>query len=279
MGVGKALGIAALLAFAPGCFWFTTKSEGKQLRADLDGMEGRMSKTEQALEDKLVKLDAAIDKATKLLARNSADLGTEVDKLVKSQSEFNGQVEDMKREIAALRQQVLNLEAERSTYLKKIDEYEARISALEKGKPLAGGGGAPAADKDALYKRAQASMDAGQINDARRDYRDFLKQFPTDPRADDAQLALGDLFMKEKTYDKAMGEFQKVVDGWPTGDLVDDALFRSGEAAAALKWCTDARAYFGLLVKDHPKSPLAKDAQKKLDYLKKNAKKKDICQS
>jgi TolA-binding protein len=250
----------------------------------VDGLEGRMSKQEQALDEKIAKLDESLDKATKLLARNSADLGTDLDKLLKGQAELMGQIEDMKREIAALKQEVLSLEAQKLEYQKKIDDYEARISALEKGKPLppggGGGGGPPAGeDKDVVYKRAQASMDAGQISDARKDYKDFVRRFPTDPRADDAQLALGELYMKEKVYDKALGEFQKVIDGWPDGDAVDDAIFRAGEAATAMKWCRDARAYFDLLVKKHPKSPLVKDAQKKLEYLKKNAKKKDICQS
>ena len=56
-------------------------------------------------------------------------------------------------------------------------------------------------------------------------------------------------------------------------------MSRAGEVAESLKWCTDARAYFGLLRQKYPKSSLARKAKAKDRTLKKNARNKKKCQS
>jgi tol-pal system protein YbgF len=278
--------LAAVLALAPGCFWFTTKDEGNKLGSRVGSLEDRMTKNEQALGEKLTQLDESLEKATKLLTRNSADIGAEVEKLGIEMGTLTGEIEDLKRQVTALRAQVQGLKEEnaalRADFDKRLADYEQRIAFLEKKAGIKRGPGGEVTeelDKDALYKRAQASLAAGQLSDARKDFREFVKRFPQEPRAADAQLAIATTFVKEKAYDKALGEFQRVIDAYPDSEAVDDALWGAGQAAEALKWCLDARAYYGLLVQKFPKSPHAKDAQKKLEYLKKNAKKKDVCQS
>src|SRR5678816_3610755 len=57
-----------------GCFWVTTKAVGKTMNRKVDTLEEQMSKQEQALP----KLQEVLDQATKLLARNSADIGNQV---------------------------------------------------------------------------------------------------------------------------------------------------------------------------------------------------------
>jgi TolA-binding protein len=290
---------ALVLALAPGCFWFTTKDEGNRLRKDVSAIDERLAKKEADLDARVKQLDESLDKATKLLARNSADLGAEVEKLGQEQAKLNGQLADQRREIDSLRAEVAALKDEnaklRADYEARLAAAEQRIASLDGGKPATGGtgtgtgtggtgtggtggtGGDKPVDKDALLARADASLKAGQLTDARKDYLAFLKKYPQDAKADDAQYALGEIHYREKAYEKAIGEFQKVIDGYASGDMVDDALFRAGEAALEMKWCVDARAYFGVLVQKYPKSSLLKSAKAKLEYIKKNAKKKDVC--
>lgn len=287
---------AALLALtlAPGCFWVTTKDEGNLLRKDVDSLKERMAKQEESVDERVKKLDESLDKATKLLARNSADVGSDVEKLGKDQSTLNGQVQDMARQVESMRAEVEALKQEnaklRSDYEARLAAAEQRLAAFDGGavkpgptNPPPGPGGSVTSpggtvlDKDALFARARKSLDDGQLTDARRDYTDFVKRFPKDAKADDAQFALGEIFFREKAYEKAIGEYQKVIDSFADGDMADDALFRAGEASVAMKWCVDARAYFGVLVQKYPKSTLVKSAKARLDYLKKNAKKKDVC--
>ena len=292
MGVAHKTAAAALaLALAPGCFWVTTKDEGNLLRKDVTSLQERMAKQEESVDERVKKLDESLDKATKLLARNSADVGSDVEKLGKDQAQMNGQVQDMQRQVEGMRAEVEALKAEnaklRSDHEARLAAAEQRMAAFDPGagtKPIdkpPGGTvttpGGTVLDKDALFARAKASLDNGQLTDARRDYSDFIKRFPKDVRVDDAQYALGETYYREKAYEKAIGEFQKVIDGFAEGDQADRALFRAGEAAIEMKWCVDARAYFGVLVQKYPKSSLLKNAKTKLEFIKKNAKKKDVC--
>jgi tetratricopeptide (TPR) repeat protein len=77
----KLVAAAPALALLGGCFWATTKSEGQALRKDVTSLETRIGTKEQALDDQINQLKKVLDDATKLLKRNSADLGLEVEQL------------------------------------------------------------------------------------------------------------------------------------------------------------------------------------------------------
>lgn len=272
---------ALLLGTLPGCFAFTTKHEGEVLRRDLKQLESKVSAQGATIDERAKKLDESLDRATKLLARNSADLGADVQHMTEEQARLTGEVATLKRDNEALRQDLATMKAQ---FEQALAGYGTRLDALEKGgaggRPVASPPGPPAApDKSALFDGASRKLQAGHTEDARKDLRLFLQKFPADERADDAQFLLGKSYLDDKQYEKAIGELQRVIDSYPNGDMADDAFFQAGTAAAEMKWCTDARAYFGVLLQRYPRSPFAKQAKEKLDELKKQAKNKKVCQS
>jgi len=88
---------------------------------------------------------------------------------------------------------------------------------------------------------------------------------------------VGDSLVRDKQYEQALPEYQRLIDGYPTSDLVDDAFYAAGTAAQSHKWCTDARAYFGALVAKYPTSPRVRDAKARVEVLKTKAKDKKVC--
>ena len=135
------------------------------------------------------------------------------------------------------------------------------------------------ADKDALFADASQKLQAENFADARKVFFEFQKKFAADARADNALFLIGESYAKEKNHEKAIAGYQRLIDQYPDGDMADDAFFAAGKAAEAMKWCTDARAYYGVLVRRFPKSNFVKEAQEKLRLLKKDAKNKNVCQS
>jgi TolA-binding protein len=251
--------IQATLAFLAiplsGCFWFTTKHEGETLRRDVDKMETSLPKLQHVLEE-----------ATKLLARNSADLGAEVNALGEEQKKLTGLVMDASRYAEEVRDATKRQE-------QRIAELEKRIGELE--------GKAELSNKTApqLWEEGMAELQAKNYDEARASFRSLLVKYPGHERADDAQLQRAESYTKEGKLQESLGEFQRVFEKYPQSDLADDAAFRAGETAEELKWCTDARAYFGLLMKKWPKSELVKKAKARDAALKKNADNKKKCQS
>lgn len=268
--------VALVLVFTPGCFWFTTKHEGETLRRDVKNLKTTVDAQQASLGDKLKQLDESVEKATKLLSRNSADIGTEVEKMADEVATLKAQNESLRQELEAVRQEVLK---QREQYEQRLGTYAERMEAVEKWVAARQEAVAAAGDKEKIWSDAQKRMSESKWADARNGLRSFVQKFPQDARADDAQFMIGKTFQEEKDYEKAIAEYQRVIDSYPNGDMVDDAFLQAGLAALDMKWCVDAGAYLGELVRRYPSSPLVKQAKDKLAHIKKNAKNKNICQT
>jgi tol-pal system protein YbgF len=241
-------------------------------------LQTRMAKQEETVDAKVKTLDESLEKATAILKRNSADVGAQVDQLTKDAEVSKQGLEAMREELAAMRKEIAALRDEnarlRAEQDQRLAQVEGRVDAIEKKKPE------PIKqppDKDAMFAAAKGKAEAGQYNDARTELRAFVKQYPKDDRADDAQYLLADTYVKERQWEKAIAEFQKLLETYPDADHTDDGFMGAGLAAIQLKWCVDAGAYLGELVRRFPKSPLVKDAKAKLAWLKKNQNNKKVC--
>lgn len=261
--------LITLVAMQSGaCFWVTTKHEGKMLREDVDRIDEVVSKQEDSLGSSVKKLKSTLDEASTLLARNSADLGAQFDELENENARLTGLVMEAKR---YANQVYTDMQA----FEKRIETLESRLAAVE-GKAFE----PPKVQTgNELYDEGMEAFRANDYNKARELFRKLVIKYPGHEKADDAQFHRGQAYFVQKDYKSALEEFQAVFDKFPQSSLADDAIFRAGEAAENLKWCTDARAYFGLLRQKYPKSDMAAKAKKKGDELKKNAKKKSVCQS
>jgi tol-pal system protein YbgF len=264
--------ILLMAACAPGCFWATTKSEGETMAAQIKDLDGRVAKEEQSIDQRVKTLDESIDKATKLLARNSADLGTQVDKFSEELAAALGQIDIMKRTVEALRGQNEQLLQQKAADEAAIAALTARVDAIEK-KPS----GPPPLDKGQLYEMAMQNLQANHFADARKLFRQYVLTYPQDDKADDAQYHVGESFYKEKDYDHAIAEFQKVIDLWPKGDMADDAYLAAGNAALDEQECRVAKVYLTELLKHFPDTPFKKTAQQKLDLITKKVKDPKVC--
>jgi tol-pal system protein YbgF len=257
----------ALAASLGGCFWATTKSEGESLRKDVNALQSRVDTKEKDLSTEVDKLKQTLDEAAKVLKRNSADIGADVQSLQDDMRSVRGLITASKTYADEIQASVEKQNA-------RLDQIDARLTALEKGATPP-----PGANPDDLWQAGRAAFEAQRWDEAREAFKKLVVGFPDHPRADDAQYFRAESYYQQKQYDDAIREYQKVVDKYGTSDLADDALFRAGESAEALKNCTEARAYFGLLGQKYPKSNLVKKAEDKDKALKKDAKTKSKCTS
>jgi tol-pal system protein YbgF len=265
-----ALKLAIAPLFLAGCFWATTKSEGESMRKDITQLQGQMSSKQQELDSEIAQLKSVLDDATKVLKRNSADLGADVDGLRSDIRTANGLV-------TAVNNSVNEMKTAFDKYRKdndaRMDALEARVAQIESGKPSAN------SSPDDLWRLGTQAFDAGRYNDAVDIYKRLYQTFPTHSRADDAMYFRGQAYTNEKDWDKAIGAYQQLVEKYPDSDLADDGLYFAAQAAQELKNCTEARTYLGLITTKYPKSNVLKQA-KELDVtIKKDLKNKSKCTS
>jgi outer membrane protein assembly factor BamD (BamD/ComL family) len=193
----------------------------------------------------MARLRKVLDEATGLLARNSADLGSKVARNESDIAALAGKLEEAKHLLDELQRRLAALEQAQQ---KTTQEQQKIIERVAPSMPE---------DKEALWKEAQNRLAGGMREEARRFLRAFIQRFPTDPRASQAQLQVGQSFAQELKH----------------------GLAQLGESYVAMKYCTDAKAIFLDLSKRYPKSPRAPQVKERLRDIQKIARNKDLCTS
>jgi len=255
---------ALVLALACGCTAVTTKHEGELMRHDITELKLRLDAKEKAFDDKIAELQTALDAAAKVLKRNSADLGADVDKLRDDIRNAAGLVTQVQTQLADIQKQTA-----------KIDAIDGRVAALESKAPNPAN---PTTPED-MWNLGKTAFEASRWDEARDLFKKLVTSYPTHVRAGEAQYFRAEAIAKKGDVDTAIGEFVKMVDKYPDHQLTDDALFRASELAYGLKNCTEARAYISTLKQKFPKSSLIKQAETKDKEIKGAAKNKSKCTS
>jgi TolA-binding protein len=263
--------LATLAAgLAPGCFWVTTKSEGEQLRKELTLVQGRLDAKEKTLDDQIGQLQKVLEDATRVLKRNSADIGADVDALRAEVRTANGLVTAVNNSINELKQSY-------DTYRKgndaRLDALEQRLVQIESGKPTA------SSSPEELWKLGSTAFEAARYNDAIDIFKRLSQTFPTHDRADDAVYFRGQAYTNLKDWDHAIGVYQQLYEKYPESPLADDGLYFAALAAQQLKNCTEARTYLSLVKQKYPKSNVTKQVDELDKALKKDLKTKAKCSS
>jgi tol-pal system protein YbgF len=92
----------------------------------------------------------------------------------------------------------------------------------------------------------------------------LLKIYPKSKHADNAQFWIGEIYYREKWYEKAILEYQKVIEKYPKGNKVESSLLKQGLAFYNIGDRANARLILNVLIKKYPKSNEAKIAKRKL---------------
>jgi TolA-binding protein len=262
--------LAVILTLSTGCFWATTKSEGEALRKDVKQLQEQMSSKQKELDTQITKLQQVLDESSKLLKRNSADLGAEVTGLDAKVREANGAVAQITNTANELK---IAFEAYRKANDARVDGIEQRLAQIESGKPSAN------SSPEELWKLGSQAFEASRYNDAVEIFKRLATSYPTHERADDALYFRGQSHTNLKEYEKAIGVYQILLDKHAQSPLTDDGLYFAALAAQQLKQCTEARTYLGILKSKYPKSNVAKQGADLDAAIKKDLKVKAKCSS
>ena len=76
-------------------------------------------------------------------------------------------------------------------------------------------------DKADHFRVAERAFRAGQHTDARALFREYVRRYPKDSRADYAQYYLGKSYLQQGRPAAALGEYKQVIANYRKGDVVD----------------------------------------------------------
>ena len=120
------------------------------------------------------------------------------------------------------------------------------------------------ASAQGMYNAAKQAYDNGDLEKARNSFEAMLKSFPKAPEADNAQFWIGETYYQQKWYEKAILEYQKVIENYPKGNKVPAALLKQGLAFLNIGDKSNSRLILQDLVRKYPSTNEGRIAAQKL---------------
>ncbi|MBR9982329.1 MAG: tol-pal system protein YbgF, partial [Desulfatitalea sp.] len=118
-----------------------------------------------------------------------------------------------------------------------------------------------------LYEQAKQAFDNGQMETSREGFQQLLKRFPQSSLVNNAQFWIGETHYRERWYEKAILEYQTVIEKYPNGNKVPAAMLKQGMAFLQLGDEANARLVWKALEDRFPQSSEAKVAATRLKEL------------
>ena len=145
--------------FCSGCFAFMTKQEGQEMKDQINEVRNLSTKNEQRaaelaklMDDQLRRVKLVVEEATKVVTRNSADVGLTVQKLQQDLAQITGRIDDLQHSEDALTKQFQDYRAASDTKIEQL----VNNSAQAKNPPMP-------ETPDALYAEGEKRLQAQQL--------------------------------------------------------------------------------------------------------------------
>lgn len=123
-------------------------------------------------------------------------------------------------------------------------------------------------DRDAAqdaYMKAFGIFSANRFPEAIEAFTSFIKAYPENEYAANAQYWIGESYYTQKDYTKALDAFNQVLNNYPKAKKAPDAMLKVGFSHISLNDQAKAKATLQALIEKYPKSSAAAKARERLN--------------
>ena len=259
---------------------------GCATQTDVNTIDNRLTEMEMRdtrLRQEREQLESNVEQRNQQLRKQSAGLRAQLEEMNEDIRILSGRLEEIEYAMKQQQQSAEELENKREEKLDRLaelsDKNSERIARMEQYLNLEAGkkpvavvtpGAAPAkpSSEDEIYRSAKQAFDQGDSEAARKGFQEFIRRYPDSKNADNAQFWIGEIYYREKWYEKAILEYQNVIEKYPKGNKVPAALLKQGLAFSNIGDKTNAKLILEELSRKYPQSNEAKVAAEKLKALK-----------
>jgi tol-pal system protein YbgF len=148
-----------------------------------------------------------------------------------------GKVEALEYETKRISTRVESVAQDSEQKLREINKKKEALAPPTEGSVQTAGGA------DADFEKALKAHQEGDYPGAERGFEDFLKKHPKHPLASRAIFWMGDGYMAQKLYKKAISKFQDLIDRFPKSDKRCDSMGKQISAFKELKMEKEAKVF------------------------------------
>lgn len=270
-------GSLLVLALTPSLAGAADK-EQRQMMADLRILQEQSQQLQNlinALNESLKAVNQRLDEQTTSSRKSFADQKLVIDNvsndlriLREKVDDNNVRVGSIGQELDALRQSVSALNAPRPAGL----EGDSAAATAAPGDPAATtppptGAAGVGASPQKLLDSAMADYYAGQYDLAVLGLDSYIKTFPQSPEADRAQFHIGNSYIQQAKYDKALDAYNVLLRSYPKSGFIAESYVKMALAYRNLKQPDKAREALAFVIKNYPDTVAATMAQQNLKDL------------
>jgi tol-pal system protein YbgF len=203
-----------------------------------------------------------LDRELKDALRPVAGLTAKVDNANNDLSEVKNSMADLTTQMNKLQQQLSDI----NNAIKVIQAPPAAPPPSNVNPDVPGAAtshGVPPSAK-AIFDGASSDYSSGKSDLAAGEFADFVRLYPDDPRAPDAQFYVGLTHYGQQKYDQAAMDFDVVLERFPENSRTPDAYFMKGKALKSGGQRDAAATVWRTLIKKYPRSDAATQATDQL---------------
>jgi tol-pal system protein YbgF len=232
-----------------------TKEDIARLQADVLALQNQIRLLEKTFAERtdgiqslVVQLNDQVGKSSLVLGRISTTLESQssgdtstLQAVLKEIRDLSSKMDDANTRISALAQQIADM------------KVQSKATAQRLFQTIGDNPDGLAASQ--IYSEAYSDLVQGNFDLAIQGLQAFLKDFPANDKADEAQYNIGEAYYNSNRYPDAIAAFSKVVTDYAAGPKAASALFKRGMAELALQQKDNAIADFKAVIDKYSTAP------------------------
>jgi tol-pal system protein YbgF len=243
----------------------------RDMRSAMDTNNATLKTLVQQSLDSINQLNNQMGVVQKTVQEMQANTGARIDTMTTQTQGLSDNMQDVQARVGKLSQQMNDIQS----VLQSID---GKVSGSG-GAPAAGGGtssgpggsaGVPAMapiSADTLYQNGLRDYTSGNYDLARQEFSDYLKNFPTNALAGNAQFYLGEVAYAQEDYQTAVTQYDMVLYSYPKSYKLAAALLKKGQAEVKLGQKASGTRDLREVIRRFPGTDEARQAQARLKEL------------
>lgn len=211
--------------------------QGQQdLRSAVDSNNASLKTLVQQSLDSVNKLSGEMGSLQKSVQEVQANTGARIDTMTQQTQGLSDNLQDVQARVGKLSQQLTDVQ----NLLQSID---AKVSGGATANPVAASapGGAPSANPpmppisaDTLYQNALRDFTGGKYDLSQQEFSDYIKNFPSNDLASNAQFYLGEVAYAQGDFKGAIAAYDTVLVNYPKSFKLAASLLKKGFAELEL---------------------------------------------
>jgi tol-pal system protein YbgF len=238
-----------------------------QLQTQVDQLQQAMTQMKQSFDERMGvmrdllekntdaanKVSAAIDSLQSSLNKQQQDRGAQVEQISGQIQALNDTMDELKVRLAKLSKQFEDMQASQQSMAVQQSQTQQQAQAMAQAPP-----------PDVVYNNALRDFNGGKNDVATQEFEDYVKFYPNTDLAGNSYFYLAEIEYKAGDYQKAVANYDLVLQNFPGGNKAASAQLKKGFALIELGKQEDGAQELRHVIQRYPRTTEAMQARDKL---------------